>query len=289
MVDSDDCIKRLERIIQEVQVRDDDETNRQKTADSKLTSALAVLPIIITLATTAFLQLLPYTKVLGRLGFLILSGFVVAVLLFVAAASFAIVGLWPMRARYSAIGLKTLSAFERDGTYGDLLRKVIEEKASAVRSNSEVNSRKLGEYAQAARLTVFGLGVLTLIVIVLSASFAIAPPSITVSAAPQNVAINQCNRGGNTNGAAVGSIGMVPSEINGILVVRLVLPNHSGERAGLRQGDRILSIAGERLSSATDANMMIGSAPVNSSVKVSVMRNGSRRSFDPVVELSCIP
>jgi hypothetical protein len=183
----DDQVRRLERIADEIKIRDDDESARQKTADSKLTSALAVLPIIIALSTSAFIQLLPYAARIGCLGVILMLLFFAAIVLFVVAAIKAIIGLWPMRAKYAAIGMRTLSAFADAGTYPELLRKIIAERKDVVRNNSAVNSAKLGDYANAALLTVIGLILITFIVLAFVLAFATAPERLLKDNSPTPV------------------------------------------------------------------------------------------------------
>lgn len=176
--DASDLTKRLEKICEELKVRDDDESARQRTADSKLTSALAVIPIVIALSTSSFVPLLALSARLGCVGVGIVIAFFLAILLFVFAAGKAIYGLWPMSAQYQAIGLRTVSRFANEGTYEELLRKIIAERSDLVRANKVINGRKLGDYADAALLTVVGLGVLTAIVLTLVVVFAINPHSV---------------------------------------------------------------------------------------------------------------
>jgi hypothetical protein len=185
----DDLIKRLEKISDEIKIRDDDESARQRTADSKLTSALAVLPIILALSTTAFVQLLPYAARLGGFGSLLMVAFVAAIVLFVAAAIKAIIGLWPMRAKYAAIGMRTVSAFGDMGRYPDLLRVLVEERRKVVRNNSTVNSSKLGDYADAALLTVVGLVVVMLIVVALLGAFLVNRDALVKDTIAQPVSL----------------------------------------------------------------------------------------------------
>jgi len=171
----DDLIKRLELIVQELKVRDDDEGDRQRTADSKLLSALAALPIVIALSTTAFVPLLKPLAAAGCVALPLIALFLAALVLFLVASIKAIVGLWPMRAKYAAIGLRTLSSFADEGSYIELLKTVIKERGDVVRNNKEVNSGKLGLYADAALYTVFGLIALTLLVFCLVIVFAVNP------------------------------------------------------------------------------------------------------------------
>jgi len=175
---SDDPIRRLELIAAELKVRDDNERDRKDTADSKLASALAALPIVITLSTAAFLPLLPYANRLGCFGTALVFGFLAAIVFFVIAVIYAIIGLWPMRAKYAAISMGPLKKFADSGTYESLLRMVIEERSKLVKVNGVINGEKLGLYANAALCTVIGLIVLTLVVLSLAITFAVAPVTL---------------------------------------------------------------------------------------------------------------
>lgn len=171
----EDEIKRLELIVQELKIRDDDESNRQKTADSKLLSALAALPIVIALSTSAFVPLLKPLAGLGCAALPLVALFFAALVLFLIASIKAIIGLWPMRAKYAAIGLRTFSSFAVKGSYVELLRTIIKERGDVVRNNKDVNSGKLGLYADAALYTVIGLIALTVLVFCLVVAFTIKP------------------------------------------------------------------------------------------------------------------
>jgi len=165
-----DSEKKLELALAELRRREDHEDDREKTANSKLTSTLVALPIIISLSTTAFFTLLIYAVRFGWVGAFATLLFVGAVTGFMAAAIMAIIGLWPMRAKYRFIGLRTIARFPEDKTYEQFVQTLIAERVEAVRENGRVNAEKLGMYALSSTSMVAGLGLLAIVVII----FAIA-------------------------------------------------------------------------------------------------------------------
>jgi hypothetical protein len=115
---------------------------------------------------------------LGCFGTVLVFGFLAAIILFVTAVIYAIVGLWPMRAPYAVIGMGPLKRFADVGTYESLLRMVIAERSELVKVNGKINGNKLGLYANAALYTVIGLIVLTVVILSLAIAFAVAPQTL---------------------------------------------------------------------------------------------------------------
>jgi hypothetical protein len=115
---------------------------------------------------------------LGCFGTILVFGFLAAIILFVTAVIYAIVGLWPMRAPYAVIGMGPLKRFADSGSYETLLRTVIAERIELVKANGKINGNKLGLYASAALFTVIGLIVLTVVILSLAIAFAVAPQKL---------------------------------------------------------------------------------------------------------------
>lgn len=185
---SDDETKRLEHVLAEIAIREAHEDGRQRTADTKLTSALAVLPLIVTLSTTAFFTMLPYALRLDCLGKLLIFVFLCAIWCFMWSAYTAISGLWPARGTYSVVGLRTIENFVDEHTYADMLRTMIREHADTVRKDVDVNGKKLGLYAEAAAWMLRGLFALALIVLVF-ALVAFVESSILLNVTPPPIPV----------------------------------------------------------------------------------------------------
>lgn len=165
----------LETILTQIERRDDEEDARQETADSKLTSALAVTPIIIALSTTAFFGFIQYAGRFGNFAALFVFLFVLAIISFLGAAASAICGLLPQSAQYSTIGLKTLTSFMGSSDRDELLRRIISERIKCVLLNKAVNGRKLGLYTQSSILSAIGLTLLSIVVIATTVGISLEP------------------------------------------------------------------------------------------------------------------
>lgn len=187
----DDERKRLEHVLEEIALREAHEKSRQSTSDSKLTSALAILPIIVGLSTTAYFEMLPHAARFGPFGFFAAFAFFVAILCFFVAALYAITGLWPNRGQYSVVALGTIRKYLDDGTYHKQLRHMISERAQAVKADGAINAEKLGHYMTAQKWIVAGLGVLALLsfgwfvaLMVSPSSFIDATAKVSASGSP---------------------------------------------------------------------------------------------------------
>jgi hypothetical protein len=170
-----DEVKRLEHVIQEIEIRESQEHARQSGTDGKLSGALAILPIIVGLATTAFFEMLPHAAKLGLIGTIATVGFVAAVVCFLTAALIAINGLWPRKNTYGAVGLRTILQFANSRTYTEQLKTMISERAEVVRNDAKVNERKLGRYMTAQQWTIAGLCVLVVLAMLWTAALIMFP------------------------------------------------------------------------------------------------------------------
>lgn len=169
--------ERLEHVLEEIALRESHEKGRQSTADSKLSGALAILPIIVGLSTTAFFEMLPHAAKVGAFGFFAAFAFFGAILCFFVAALFAISGLWPNKGQYSVVTLGAIRNYVDAGTYHEQLRHMISERAQAVKADGTINADKLGHYMTAQKWIVAGLGILTLLTFAWFIALMIAPQS----------------------------------------------------------------------------------------------------------------
>jgi membrane protein implicated in regulation of membrane protease activity len=177
--------KKLLLSFEELRRREDHENDREKTANSKLTTSLVALPIIISLSTTAFFVLLTNAVRFGIVGFFATTLFILALAAFMAAATMSIVGLWPMRSKYHFIGLRTIVRFPQDKSHEEFLEKLILERADVVKGNGRVNADKLGWYANSSALMVIGLGLLAVVVIIFAIGAFVAPDRLLGSTVVQ--------------------------------------------------------------------------------------------------------
>lgn len=170
-----DQTKRLEHVLAEIEIRESHERGRQASADSKLAGALAVVPIVVGLASTAFFEMLPRGASLGRPGIAAVFVFVLAIIAFVVAACLAANGLWPNNNGYSVVTLRDILRFGEEGTYEGQLRFMISERAAALKLDAKVNERKLGRYMSAQLWILAGLGILTLLALFWAGALVVKP------------------------------------------------------------------------------------------------------------------
>lgn len=164
-VNESETISKLHIALDELRRRNAHEDDREKTANSKLSSSLVALPIIISLSTTAFFTLLTYAVRFSWFGGVIVSLFIAAIVCFFIASIIAISGLWPRSARYSAASLKVIVQTPKDHSQIEYMRRLLAELSDVVRANGIINARKLGQYADSSVWMVVGLGLLVLIVV----------------------------------------------------------------------------------------------------------------------------
>jgi sterol desaturase/sphingolipid hydroxylase (fatty acid hydroxylase superfamily) len=176
-------IKRLEHVLEQLKQREEHEVNRQSTADSKLTGALAIIPIIVGLVTTSFFEMLPHAARLGLFGTVVTFCFFIAIVCFLIAAAISINGLWPNNNPYHVVALRDILKYREQGTYREQLLEMSGERGAAVRANREVNNVKLGRYMDAQKWIVAGLALLTLLAFAWALALAIAPSAFLESAA----------------------------------------------------------------------------------------------------------
>ena len=167
--------RKLEHVLSEIALREQHEDERTRTANAKLTSSLAVLPIIVTLATSGFFVALPIVANLGIAGKALAAFILVPIVFFCGAGVIAIRGLDPLKGRYSVVGMGTIRRFVSSGSYYELLRKMIAERGDAVKADDKINGWKLGVYRSAATATVYGLVSLVLVAVFYLGAFFLKP------------------------------------------------------------------------------------------------------------------
>jgi hypothetical protein len=166
---------KLEHVLAEIGLREEHEDERTRTANAKLTSILAVLPIVIALATSAFFELLPIAAKLGCSGKVFAAAFLLPIAIFCYAAIVAIGGLDPHKAAYSVVGMGVIRKYTGTGSYEDLLKKMIQERGDAVKLDGDINGWKFGVYRRAASAIVAGLVAIVAVAILFLIAFFFRP------------------------------------------------------------------------------------------------------------------
>jgi hypothetical protein len=149
-------------VLEQLERLEDAEEERQKRSDNKLSSILAVIPLIATLASSVVISnakgLVSHKDPLGRLVEVLV---VAAVLAFLVAARDATRGLDPLRAQYRVHDCDEIIELARSANAVDLRRYLIRELQKTLPHNEEVNSRKFTDYRRAYQKVMLGMGLLT--------------------------------------------------------------------------------------------------------------------------------
>jgi hypothetical protein len=182
--------EQLQMVLEQLQRLDDAEDERRKNADARLTSVIAIMPLVIAIATSGIFPLIQNLSALGDWRFAVIPLYVVAILCFLAGILWALRALWPRRGKYQGLKIGSISKYRKPGTSSrDLLMQMIEDYRVSIRDNRVLNGNKLGEYMDSVFISGVGLAAVTLAVIVIAVGVLtgqIHPP------APQSIVVVKC-------------------------------------------------------------------------------------------------
>jgi hypothetical protein len=152
-----DPVSSSEVILAQLQRLDDAEDTRQERSNSKLSSILAIIPIVATLASSIVISSPKDTSfAVSPLGRLVEVLVVCGVLTFLIAARDAMRGLDPIRARYKVLDPEEIAKYA--GVDVEKLRSyLITELRNLLPYNEKINSRKFTDYRRAYQKVMLGM------------------------------------------------------------------------------------------------------------------------------------
>jgi hypothetical protein len=161
--------QQLETVLEQLERLDDGEDDRRKNADARLTSVIAIMPLVIALATSGIFPLIQNLGALRDWRFVVIPLYAIAILCFLSSILWALRALWPLRGTYKQSKISSISKYRKPGTTRrELLLEMIETHREALKHNQNLNGRKLGEYMRSVEISGIGLGFVSLAAIVIA-------------------------------------------------------------------------------------------------------------------------